>query len=357
MMNRRLVRLIPLLLCLLLAACSLPGSQGQDPGPTTTAAEAVATSTSTPQPSETPLPPSVFLIASPTADQMLAASLQEKLTALAGEAGLHFEARQELAAADLAGIDMRLAVLLGVEDSVVSSLALAAPEAQFLTIGPTTLQAGANLSVLKYQSQRADLQAFVAGFIAAAVTEDWRVGVLREAGTANGKAALNGYTNGVYFFCGLCRPVYPPFPIPGYPLSWELPAGSGAADWDPALAYFQEWNVKTIYVADPLATEPLLDSLAASGFNLIAGVTPPAAAGTAWVATVGSADPLQAIETLWPDLLAGQGGKQLDLALSISHANPSLFSPGRQEYVARMLADLQGGFIDTGVDPATGEMR
>ncbi|MDD2696455.1 MAG: hypothetical protein PHD58_11080 [Anaerolineales bacterium] len=356
-MSRRLAQFLPVLLFLALAACALPGSQGQVTDTALSSPQALPTSTSTPPLSETPNPPSIVLVATPSADPALAASLQERLASLAEEAELHFETRPALTPADLPGANLRVAVLLGADDALLTSLASAAPEVQFLAIGSSNLEPSPNLSLVSFQAQRADLQAFLAGYIAAAVTEDWRVGVVSEAGTPNGKAARNGFTNGVFFFCGLCRPVYPPFPIPGYPLTWELAAGGGGADWEAAMAYFKEWSVKTIYVADPLAEAPLLDAMAASGFNLIASPAPTAATQSVWIASVGSADLLQAVEALWPDLLAGKEGARLDLTLAITHANPALFSPGRQDYVAHMLADLQQGYIDTGVDPASGEMR
>jgi hypothetical protein len=43
--------------------------------------------------------------------------------------------------------------------------------------------------------------------------------------------------------------------------------------------------------------------------------------------------------------------------LGFTGTNPDLLSPGRQQLVETMLADLLAGFIDTGVDPQTGESR
>ena len=41
--------------------------------------------------------------------------------------------------------------------------------------------------------------------------------------------------------------------------------------------------------------------------------------------------------------------------LQITDRNEGLFSPGRQLYVERMLADLLAGYISTGINPLTGE--
>jgi hypothetical protein len=45
------------------------------------------------------------------------------------------------------------------------------------------------------------------------------------------------------------------------------------------------------------------------------------------------------------------------LGLGFTSVNHDLFSPGRQRMAEDLLAELLAGFIDTGVDPQTGESR
>ena len=56
-------------------------------------------------------------------------------------------------------------------------------------------------------------------------------------------------------------------------------------------------------------------------------------------------------------MLSGQGGLALEGELQLADRNEALFSPGRQLFVERMLGDLLDGYIDTGVDPLTGDPR
>jgi hypothetical protein len=63
------------------------------------------------------------------------------------------------------------------------------------------------------------------------------------------------------------------------------------------------------------------------------------------------------VHELLPGLLNGDGAIILELPLGFTAVNPDLFSPGRQRLTETMLADLMAGYIDTGVDPATGEAR
>jgi len=299
----------------------------------------------------------VVLSVPATEGAALTAELQPLLGELAAQAGMHFETRQEIVPTDLQTENVRLAVIAGLDDASLSALAASAPATQFLLIGSTGLQPSANLSILSASVQRPDVQAFLAGYIAAGVTKDWRVAVVSEAGTAPGKAARWGFTNGVDFFCGLCQPVYPPFPIPSYPLVWELAAGASQGEWDAALAYFKEWQVQTVYLAGTVASDEALSAFAGAGFNLISDRIPPTGLQERWICSIGASAPGEALKTIWPDLISWKGGAKVDLPLAFTHINQAVFSPGRQQYVNEMLADLLAGFIDTGVDPVTGEKR
>lgn len=305
------------------------------------------TATAAPLPTVTPLPPLVVLLAPPEVDPALTDALQPLVTELTEQAGMRFQVRPALSQADL-GADVQLVVVLP-PDPGVADLVSAAPETQFLVIGIPDLEPAANLSLIGAQGERPDQLGFLAGYIAAAITPDWRVAIVSED-TATGEAARLGFINGVTFFCGLCRPAYPPFPIPGYPLYVELPLESGEADWQAAATYFRTWFVQTAFVY-PEANPALLAILAQSDVNLIGVGTPPDGLQEQWVASIGEDAPVQAVESLLPGLLAREGAANVDLPLVITAANPELFSPGRQRLVAKMLADLLAGYIGTGVDP------
>ena len=90
--------------------------------------------------------------------------------------------------------------------------------------------------------------------------------------------------------------------------------------------------------------------------NIIASVDPPAGVKEHWVATI-KTDTSAAVKSLLPKLLAGQGGATLEAPLVMDNRNPDLFSPGKQHLVEGFMADLESGYVDTGVDPTTGEPR
>jgi hypothetical protein len=234
-------------------------------------------------------------------------------------------------------------------DPGLLELAAAAPETQFLAFGFPELEPAHNLSLAVADGAAADQTAFLAGYIAALITPDWRVGVISPAGQP-GEATVLGFGNGVRYYCGLCRPAFPPFPDAGYPLFAELADGAGEADWQAVVGLFQPWSVQTVYVAPEVASEGLLQALAGAGFNLMGAGPAPAGLAEHWIATIGGGDPLQSVREAWPGLLAGAEGQRLTAALSLEEINEDLLSPGRQRLVEEMMAGLAAGYIDTGIE-------
>lgn len=351
-----------MVLCLLLvssmlalAACNAAVPQVTPSATPGTATPFPPTDTPSPSPTATPEPSLVILLAPPGSDGALADRLEELLTGLASEAGMRFQTSTNLSSAELQQ-DVRLVVVLP-PDPGISRLAASSPEAQFLAVGVPGLEAGGNISTINISGSSPDQIGFAAGYLGAAITPDWRVGVLGEQDTAAGKASQLGFTNGVIYFCGLCRPVNPPYPIPGYPLVAQLTDAAGPDEWQSAISNLTVWGVGTVFVDPEIASEDLYQELAKAGINIIGSGEPPPELKDHWVASIGSSDPVEAVNELWPDIISGEGGMNMGLPLTIRAANPDLFSLGRQALVNEMLAELAQGYIDTGVDPSTGESR
>jgi hypothetical protein len=306
----------------------------------------------TPQPSPTVAPSKVVLLTLPGADPQLAANLQTVLAELTAQDGLTLDVRTQLTGLDL---EPEVGMLVAVPpDPGILNLAAANPQVQFLAVGIPGLQAAQNLSVIGSGSERADQQGFLAGYLAATITPDWRVGVISRADTSAGKAARNGFTNGVIFFCGLCRPAFPPFIQ--YPIFVDLPGGATPADQQAAIDTLVNNAVNTVYVFPGAGDNTLLEGLAAAGLNIIGGATPPASLTGDWVASI-RLDVSAAVRQAWPRLSAGEEAVNLNVPIAITDQNLALLSAGRQRIVQSLLDDLLAGFIDTGVNPETGDRR
>lgn len=341
-----------------LAACSPALPNHVETGATTPAATSPvgaspAAASQMPLPSATPTaqPPRAVLLASPASDPALVSALQPILADLAAQSGLDFQTKASLSPDEIEGL--RLVVALP-PDPGLAQLAAAAPKVQFLGVGITGLQAKDNISKVDIQGGRPDQQAFLAGYLAAVITSDWRIGVIGLQGAPAGKVASQAFTNGAVFFCGLCRPVAPPFVQ--YPVSVELPSNAGQAEQQAAAESLASQGVNTVFIAPEVQSQALLEALAQKKMGLIGTVPPPAGVKDHWVASIQS-NWLDAVRQAWPSLLQGKGGVSLSAPLKLETPNPALLSPGRQRLVEQTLADLSAGFVDTGVDPATGERR
>ncbi len=303
----------------------------------------VATSTPTPSSAQ------VVLIALPGSDPDTTTALQNTLSELAAQNNLSFEMVTDLSSPTF-GLETRLVAALP-PDPGIANLAAANPQVQFLAVGIPDVQIADNISLIGSGGERLDQQGFLAGYLASVITQDWRVGVISQSDSPAGNAARNGFTNGVIFFCGLCRPAYPPFIQ--YPIVVDLPAG---ADPQAAVDTLVSNAVKTVYVFPGAQSEALLNLLAQAGLQIIASGAPTPQIANQWVAGI-SMDQMGAVRQVWPRLLAGEGGLNLSTPLALVERNEALFSPGRQRLVDKILTDLLAGFVDSGVDPQTGEMR
>lgn len=353
-------RITVVLLCLVLplgplalAACraTTPGTTTNPEAPTSTSPSTVP-ATEIPSPSPTVQPVQVILLALAGSDPGDMLALQNVLGELAAQDNLALETRTELAALEF-GAGVRLVVAMPPDPGIIN-LAAANPQVQFLAVGIPGIQAASNLSVIGSEGERPDRQGFLAGYLAAVITQDWRAGVISRGDTVEGKSARLGFINGVIFYCGLCRPAYPPFVQ--YPQYVELTAGASLAEQQAAADFMIQNAIKTIYIFPGAGDEVLLEYLAQAGVNLIGGGTALETLRSNWVASI-RVDEASAVRQIWPRLMDGEKSIQISVPLVLADQNPALFSTGRQNLVERMLADLLAGFIDTGVNLQTGEPR
>ncbi len=305
-------------------------------------------------PTATLQPPVAVLLAASGADQAQVSQLQAALNDIVTSAGLRWQVRQELAAADL-GPEVRLVVAVP-PDPGLAELVAAAPETQFLAIGISGLDSAPNLTTLGSEQTRPDQQGFIAGVIAAMLSDDWRVGAISLSDTVAGRAARTGFLNGAVYFCGLCRPAHPPFYE--YPLYIELPSTASTAEWQEAANFMLDHYAKTVFVYPGAGDDNMLAILANSGVNIISSGDPPESVRSSWVVSLTS-DPLPLIQSQVAGLLDGSlaGGQALSVPIVFSQVNPAVFTPGKQRLAQQVLADLQSGFIDTSVDLTTGESQ
>ena len=339
---------------MLLFACSPPVSEPTPLSPPTSTPESISTEIQTlpietEKPTIIPSQTKVILVAPPevalTEFEGLASTLEE----LAESEDLDFEVRSSFTQQDLSP-DLKIVAAIP-PDPGLAELARAAPAIQFLGIAIPGLEPAPNLSIIDTQEISPDRIGFLAGYLAAVVAPEWRVGVISTNDTPEGVSQQQGFLNGAVFFCGLCRQTYPPFN--SYPMYVEAPSGSSPQEWQTVGDILIDQAVQTAFIAPGVSDESLIEHLASAGINLIGTVPPPPGLRDQWIATI-SGDISSALRAIWPDLITDQGGASLPALLTVTHINPDLFSPGRQRLVDNLIVELSSGFIDTGVVTSPG---
>ena len=309
-----------------------------------------ASTTATPLPTDTPLvPPTVTATATtPLAMLVLPADLdaeasnlyQKTVYDLTQQSGYRFQLRNVLSAADVAEPGLQIVIAVSV-DPGIAALAASAPQVQFLAINIPGVAPGGNVSVLGGNSQ-SDIAAFLAGYTAAMITDDYRIGMLIPRDNGDAIRALNAYATGMAYYCGSCRPLY--FFNSSFPQYLDIGAEEDKDNYDAyADILMLQYKVLAIYIYPDIYTEDLANYIGTTGAYVI-GTISPEQRPAGWVMTI-QPDVIKAIQNAWPQLVSGQGGVTVQSPLGLSDIDPTILSPGKQRLVEQTLNDLQAGLI------------
>lgn len=293
-------------------------------------------------PTATALPPVGVLLVSPDTNPQIAEILQNELTQSIAEVGMRFQVRPSLSPDVIAAEDIQWVIALPPALDFAALIA-ASPETRFLAVGVGDLEPAPNLTSIGSGGYRFDQQGFLAGYLAAMLTPDWRVGVISVADSEVGQLARKSFITGAKYYCGFCSPTYPPFYE--YPLYVQLNEGASGDEWMAAADFLLQRGVTTIYVVPGVGDDTLLNYLAQSGIQLIGGETPPDNLRDTWVATLGFSS-LDAFYSIWPDFAAGIDGQNVSVPISISDINANILSPGKQRLLDEMLLMVQRNEIE-----------
>jgi len=309
----------------------------------------VATDTGIPtlELSATPVVPLAILVLPATLDPEDANLYQKTVYDLAQAAGMRFQVRNSLSPAELEP-GLKVVIALPPDPGLVA-LAAAAPGVQFLAINIPDIAAGGNISVLGGDAQT-DIAGFLAGYTAALITDDYRIGMIMPKENVEAGRSYNAFIDGMTFYCGTCRPVYyPAFCIAEnlqrcYPQNVEIPAEEDKTKYGPYADYLiASRKVQTMFVYPSVANNDFLTYIGTTGVSMI-GMSTPEQTPAGWVMTI-QPDVIKAIQNAWEPLINGQGGLTIQSPLGLSDIDPTLLSPGKQRLVEEKLQDLQAGLI------------
>jgi hypothetical protein len=327
-----LKRSLYLVLILFLAACSA--------GPAPTDAP-TAPPVATVGPTPTAAPPLTILV---VPSDMKVEQSQEYQTAvyeMAQANGFRFMVLNQLIESDLEPA-LKIVITMVAQDDL-PALAAKASQAQFLAINLPGITAGGNISVLGDGDTSIDKIAFIAGVIAASITEDYHTGALIKKDDPDGTVVMDSFKAGQQYFCGLCNHVVDAFTF--YPQIQDIPADAKPNEYGAYADILIRSRVETIFIQPGLEIPELIEALKGSSAMMI-GTQTPAGNVPGWVVTI-KPDYLEAMKLTFPDLIAGNGGKTYQSPLSFKDANPNLFGEGKQAYVRGVLNNVLSGALST----------
>jgi hypothetical protein len=334
-----------LILALILAGCN-----GTAETPTQLPETATISPTTPPTDTPTPLAPvGVFLTPEGSSP-----GLVEELGPLIGQyikaEGLRYQVLYNLQPSDFAVENYAIIVVIPPFPDL-DLLVESAPETKFLAIGFDKLSSGENLSVLGSDGRDYDIQGFVAGYIAAMITTDWRVGALSVQDNPDALAARNGFRTGVKYYCGLCNPKYAPTgPNYLYPKFIDLPVDATDSEISFNIDFLVDRVVNTYYIVPGVGTPQMYRKLIGYEKLIIgSGLDFREEYQDYWVASL-EYDLLDSLVEFWPQFLEAETGLEVSPPLLITDVNEDLLSEGKLNLVLKILEEVQAGYIKTSYD-------
>jgi len=334
-----------LLIILLLTGCGGNGENTVSPGEGTVTA--VSEPTLIPTSTPTQLTPVGVLLTPPGSDQGLIDDLNPIVGNYIRDLGLRFQVLINLSPDDFQQEEYQIVVVL-VPFPDLQALAESAPDTKFLAVGFNDLAPTANLSILHSGGGDYDIQGFIAGYIAALITPDWRVGALSMQENPDALAARDGFRTGVKYYCGLCNPKYSPTGINYlYPKYIDLPVDATDSQISANVDFMVDRVVNTYYIVPGVGTPLMYRMLTAYEKNIIgSGSDFLEEYKDYWVVSL-EYDLVGALEEFWPQFMETDSGLEHISPLLLADINYDLLTEGKVIAVEKILEEVSQGYIKT----------
>lgn len=281
----------------------------------------------------------VILVVSPEADQVSVSQIQASLNQLLSDEKLVLLDRENLSAEM---ITPAVTVVIGVGQGLnMIDLSVSNPETSFVVVGDPTVQPSDNLSVIGDPVIEQQHQFFVAGYLSALISEDYRTASLIQLSDEDSNTMIDSFMVGAEFFCGVCNPLHPPYN--DFPYWQMLSVENVSSGFEPVIENFVNYGVEVLFVPVELASSELLSYAGSFGLKVVSNGEPDIARNN-WVGTV-MVDMGQALVDLWPRLLSNSKGVQVPGRILLTNTDAGLISEGRQRLFYDMISDLQSGLI------------
>ena len=336
---------ITLALILLLAAACGPAAGTSTP--IETSAPTSPTATNVPTPTSTPVPAAVILVAPDAESEPAIAAIQSVLEGRARDSELRFDRILPEAVSEDIPESIALVVVYRPNQQLIERLNSTGVEPdQVVAVAPTQPASTEGVVTIGPDGMNTDQAAFLAGYTAAVLSENYRVAVVSAQGISP-EGAADSFISGARYYCGLCRAAYPPFA--DYPASIRLDGSPESGDTASVIQRLQDLAIRSVYLAPDLEQSPLGSALAETNMNVLAQRRPNDFPEERWLAAIRPAPEL-AIEEQWNALLTGAAPAQISMPLLVTDRNNRQFTDARYRVVQEVLDELVAGYIGTRVD-------
>lgn len=321
---------------LLLCAGILTGC-GSVATPAVTATPVSQSTPTRPAPTATVLPDQVWWIQPGEDASIPSDQLRQTAQKLANQSGWEFVEKPSVSQDEITagGRSLKAILILPPSDGLVD-IATANSGVPFISVGIAGLPEAPNLYRVAPLGSHPEWISYLAGYLAATVTDEWRIGMLTEATSEDAIHAGNAFYDGGVMFCGLCNPEFPPYT--DYPLVQNVDQDHWQTDVD---AFLQQ-KISTAYIYPDLATPELLQYLVQNNTRLITSSQPISGSESAWIAVIQS-DLTTPLQSAWQDAIAGNPPGIYSEQIQVISEDPKLVTPGKLQWLQQVIADLTNG--------------
>ena len=306
---------------------------------TTEPAPAIEEFSTTVAPTPTEALSSVILLTSPESDPGSASQIQAALNQMISE-----EEPVSLVQGHLSPemITPAVKIVIGVGPNLnMVDLAKANPDVSFVVVDdPAALPSG-NLSVIGDPVIERQHQFFMAGYLSALISEDYKAAALIPLNDEDSNAMIESFMVGAEFYCGVCNPLHPPYN--DFPYWQMLSVENLTSGFEPVIDSLVNYGVEVFFIPDVLVSSELLSYVASFGLKVVSDGEPDMARNN-WVGTV-TVNKGEALIELWPQIISKSEGVKVPGGILLTDTDAGQVSEGRSRLFDEMAADLQAGLV------------
>ena len=221
------------------------------------------------------------------------------------------------------------------------------PDVQFVAVDHPGFSPSENLSLIGAKETFGQQQIFMVGYLSALISEDYKVAALIPSDVEESENLTEVFVNGARFFCGACRPLYPPYNA--FPQRETLPKDDSSFDFKPTIDTLMAKEIEVLFVDGRLASTELFTYLNNWDVLYVSDISPffhpwMQLVRNNWVGTV-RPDVESALEEIFPLLLEGEGNHDVSVRMVVTSTEEGLLSEGRQRVFDEFADDLLNGLV------------